>query len=169
MWRYHDLTIFGLRGLFEYGVVHNPDDILIQLIREGVRPMLAVAETYRPIKRVLISYGGSMSSAKAMKHFIQSALWPDQVIKIVCFDKKPEEAEKLLGDAQAYCQSHGTDAETELVSEPPRDSLIEHATGWNADIIVMGSTARSRMARFVLGDTALQTIQTAHIPLYLAR
>ena len=169
LWRYHDLTIFGLQGLFEYGVVHNPDDMLIQLIREGVRPLLAVAEAYRPVKRVLIAYHGSMPSAKAMKHFIQSNLWSDYVMKIVCFDKEREEADQLLGDAQMYCRSHGYDVETELVDAPPRDSLIDHATQWKADIIVMGSSARSRMSRYVLGDTALNAIQTAHIPLYLAR
>ena len=169
LWRYHDLTIFGLRGLFEYGVVQNPDDMLIQIIREGVRPLLAVAETYRPVKRVLIAYNGSMPSAKAMKHFIQYALWPDLVIKIVCFDMEGEEADQLLEDAQGYCRSHGYDVETELVNAPPRDSLIDHATQWKADIIVMGSSAHSRMSRFVFGDTALNIIQTAHIPLYLAR
>ncbi len=169
LWRYHDLTIFGLRGMFEYGVVHNPDDMLIQLIREGVRPLLAVAEEYRPVKRVLIAFNGSMPSAKAMKRFIQSNLWPDQVLKIVCFDKDRKEADQLLGDAQTYCGSHGIEVETELVNAPPRESLIDHASQWNADLIVMGSSARSRMSRYVLGDTALNTIQTAHIPLYIAR
>ena len=41
--RYHDLTIIGLRGLFEYGVVDNPDDQVIQLTHHGVRPIIAVS------------------------------------------------------------------------------------------------------------------------------
>ena len=37
LWRYCDLTIVGLQGLFEYELIHNPDDVLIQLIATGVR------------------------------------------------------------------------------------------------------------------------------------
>ena len=32
LWRYHDLTVIGLRGLFEYGVVHHPDDEIVRQI-----------------------------------------------------------------------------------------------------------------------------------------
>lgn len=167
--RYHDLTILGLKGLFEYGVVHNPDDYLISLIRQHVRPILAVAESHREIKRVLIAYDGSMPAAKAMKQFAQARLFDDLTVKIVCFHKKPEDAEKLLADADTYCRAHGLDVSAEYQEGTTRETLLPHAEEWNADLVVLGSSTKSRMRRYVLGDTCLHTIRHAHMPLYLSR
>lgn len=169
LWRYHDLTILGLRGLFEYGIIHNPADQLIKLIRVGVRPLLAVSETHRPIRKVLIAYQGSMGSAKAMKQWFQMAAWSEAEVRIVCFDREPQEAETLLAQAASYCAAHGRQVEVAHVEGSPRDQLLDYAKSVEADLIVMGSTARSRMARYVLGDTALTAIRNAEIPLFIAR
>ena len=75
--RYHDLMIFGLRSIFEYNVsavdlsVEEPKDTLARLIAAGVRPIIAVSDAFRPIRKVLIAYSGSMESAKTMKRFVQ--------------------------------------------------------------------------------------------------
>jgi nucleotide-binding universal stress UspA family protein len=58
-WRYQDLTLVGLRGLFEYGVLAEPQDALIRLITSGMRPILAVSSEYVPIERILVAYSGS--------------------------------------------------------------------------------------------------------------
>ncbi|MCZ6836015.1 MAG: universal stress protein [Planctomycetota bacterium] len=167
LWRYHDLTIFGMRGIFEYGIVHHPDDYIIQLIRSGVRPILAVSDEHHEVRKVLIAYDGSMHAAKAMKKFVQMRLWNDLQCKVVCFDKKPERAEILLVDAVNYCHVHGLDAHAECVEANAKEDLLEHAQAWGADLIVMGSSAKSRMTRFVLGDVCLNTIRQAHVPLFL--
>jgi nucleotide-binding universal stress UspA family protein len=71
--RYHDLMIIGLRSIFQYNIsihdlsIEEPKDTLARLIAAGVRPIIAVSDTFRPIQRVLIAYSGSMESAKAMK------------------------------------------------------------------------------------------------------
>lgn len=169
LWRYHDLTIAGLRGLFEYGVVHNPDDLLVQLISKGVRPILAVAKDYRLVRRVLVGYNGSMESAKALKRFIQTRLWPKITLKIVCFDMDEKEAGTLLADAVGYCDAHGYHAEQERVEGHPRDQLLEYARQWPADLIVMGSTSRARIFKHLLGDTTLHAVRHAEIPLFLTQ
>lgn len=168
-WRYHDFTVAGLRGLFEYGVVHNPDDELIRLLRRGVRPILAVAREYRPIKRVLIAYGGSMESAKAMKRFVQMQLWPDLQVRIACFERKHDEAEGLLADAATYCRAHDIEPETDRVTGDARHHLLDYATEWNADLIVMGASSRARIFKHLLGDTAIHCLRQAEIPLFLAQ
>ncbi len=167
LWRYHDLTIAGLRGLFEYGVVHNPDDVIVQLITKGVRPILAVAKSFRTVHRVLVAYNGSMESAKALKRFVQLRLWPRVALGIVCFERPSAESEALLSDAAHYCSVHGYEAETMLAEGSPRDRILEHAAGWKADLLVMGATSRVRILRHVLGDTALHVVRHAEIPVFL--
>ena len=168
-WRYHDLTIAGLRGLFEYGVVHSPDDEIIRLLSKGVRPILAVAKEYRQIKKALITYNGSMESAKAMKRFVQMRLWPDVEVQLVCFDKPADGAEKLLSESKSYCRAHGIDAIAEHVEGSPRDVILDFAEQIQADLIVLGSSSRARLLKQLLGDTVLHCLRNADIPLFLSQ
>jgi nucleotide-binding universal stress UspA family protein len=169
LWRYHDLTIIGLRGLFEYGVVHNPDDMIIKLIHRGVSPIIAVSSEYREVDRVLVAYNGSPEAAMAMKHFAQLRLWPDATIKLVCFDFEEKAAMPLLIDATAYLRAHGLEPEAESLPGGPKHGLLAHAQEWGADLVVMGSTSRGRIAKLMVGETALEVLMNADVPLFLSQ
>jgi nucleotide-binding universal stress UspA family protein len=167
-WRYNDLMIFGLRSMFEYGVVHNPDDTLARIVTHGISPIIAVSDHYRQIRRVLIAYNGSIVSSKAMKRFAQMRPWDDVQVKVASFGFEPDKAEPLLDDARTYLKVYGFDPETQCLESNPREGLVQHAADWNADLIVMGAAARSRLAKLILGDTALGTLANANLPLFLA-
>ncbi|MCP3905701.1 MAG: universal stress protein [Planctomycetes bacterium] len=169
LWRYNDLTIFGLRGLFDYGVVKHPDDEVIRLLAQGVRPIVAVSEVHRPIRRVLVAYSGSMESAKAMKRFVQMRLWPDVSIRIVVCDKRSGDAESLLENAAGYCRSHGYEPETESISGHPPQRLFAYAEEHDADLIVLGTSGRHKLLKLVLGDVATAAIKKSEVPLFLAQ
>jgi len=167
--RYHDLVVCGLQSLFEHGVVDEPHDELAMLVREGVRPLLAVSDKDRPIHRVLICYSGSMESAKTMRRFVHLRMWPEAKLKIVTFGKRKPEPEKLLADADEYCRAHGLETETEHIVEPPKAALLPYAQVWGADLIVMGNSAKSMLLRRILGETALYVMRNAEMPLFLAQ
>ncbi len=167
--RYHDLMIFGLRSVFEYDLALEPSDALAKLISGGVRPVLAISKEYRPIRRVLIAYSGSVESAKTMKRFVQFRLWPEAQLRIVTFGHEVNYAEQLVGEAADYCRAHGFEPEEAYVSKPPKDHLLPYATEWGADLIVVGNSAKSLMLRRIFGETALQVIQHADRPLFLAQ
>jgi nucleotide-binding universal stress UspA family protein len=169
LWRYHDLTIIGLRGLFEYGIVHHPDDEIIRLIARGVRPIIAVSHEHRPINRVLIAYNGSPESAMAMKRFAQTRLWPDATVKIACFGFDDEKALPLLADATTYLRAHGYEPEAESLPSYPKEGLLKHSRELKADLVVMGSTSRSRILKLVMGETALEALIHADVPLFLSQ
>jgi len=169
LWRYHDLTVIGLRGLFEYGVVHNPDDYVVQLMRHGVRPILAVSPEHRPVNRVLISYSGSMEAAKAMKRFAQLRLWPEATLKLVSFGFEEEQAMPLLIDAAGYLRAHGYDPEAESLPGTARAGLLSYADEWGADLIVMGSIWRSRIAKLVLGGATEAVLTKADVPVFVSQ
>jgi nucleotide-binding universal stress UspA family protein len=169
LWRYHDLTIIGLRGLFEYGVVHHPDDEIVRLIAHGVRPIIAVSNEHRPVNRVLIAYNGSPESAMAMKRFAQTRLWPDVTIKVACFGFDDDKALPLLTNAAAYLRAHGYEPEAESLPSYPKEGLLRHCREWKADLVVMGSTSRSRIMKLVMGETALEALIHADVPLFLSQ
>jgi len=167
--RYHDLTVFGLRSLFDYQLVESPEKDLIQLLSQGVRPILAVSSQYRPIRRVMIAYSGSMESAKAMRRFVQCRLWPDAALEIVHFSDKPDDSNFLLKDAAAYCQDHGFKVNTRMIIGKAHDQLLSTAQEIDADMIVMGNSIRSIWLRKVLGDTVTKTLTQADRPLFLSQ
>ena len=168
--RYHDIMIFGLRSIFEYDIsFEEPKDTLARLISAGVRPIVAVADKFRPIQKVMIAYNGSTESAKTMKRFVQLRLWPDAKLKIVTFQGSEDKAHKLLYDASEYCRAHGFHVESESNPGSPKEFLLPMATLWQADMIVLGNSARSLLLKRVLGETALHIIRNAERPLFLCQ
>jgi nucleotide-binding universal stress UspA family protein len=167
--RYCDVVVCGLRNLFAHGIVDEPPNELVRLVEEGVRPLIAVGEEYREIKRVLIAYSGSTESAKTMKRFIEQRHWPQATLKIVTFDSDREAGNERLAKAHRYCQLHGFQAEVETVEKSPSDSLLPYAQGWNADLIVLGNSARRLLLRRIFGETALNVVALADRPLFLSQ
>ena len=151
--RYYDLMIFGLRSLFDYDVAGTaPSDVLSRLVSQGVRPILAVSQEYRPIQRVLLAYSGSMESAKAIRRFMQLQLWPDLSIKVVTFEHAPQVANELLTDVADYCRAYGCDTEIEHVAGSAKELLLQHATDWNADIIIVGNSVSPELIQAFLRE-----------------
>jgi nucleotide-binding universal stress UspA family protein len=168
--RYHDLMVFGLRSVFEYDfLAGDPESLLIRLVSAGVRPLIAVSEKYRSISRVLIAYSGSMESAKAMKRFVQMRLWPDAELRLFTFHPSSDKAHELLVAAEDYCRTHGYRVTHDYNPGSPKMLLLAAANLWQADMIVMGNSARNVLLRKVLGDTLLGTLRDTRIPLFLAQ
>ncbi len=166
--RYHDVIVCGLKNLFAHGIVDEPPNELVRMVEEGVRPLIAVGEEFREIKRVLIAYSGSTESAKTMKRFVQFRHWPSAALRIVTFDRDQDAAEERLAKAKRYCQLHDLEPETEAVQESALDSLLPYAHGWNADMIVMGNSAKRLLLRRLFGETALHVVAQSDRPLFLS-
>lgn len=167
--RYHDMCVFGLHGLFEHDVVPEPRDALERLVSQGVRPILAVAEQYRPIRRVLVAYSGSLESAKTFKHFVHSGLHVDVPVRIVHFGDDARAAARRLEKAAAFFVAHGRAVETDHAGGSADRDLLPYAKQWNADLIVAGNSAKNLLLRRVFGETALRLLRESPLPLYLAQ
>lgn len=167
--RYHDLCVFGLHGLFEHGVVPEPSDALERLVADGVRPILAVPEEDRPIRRVLVAYSGSLESAKTFKQFVHSGLYPDAAVRIVCFNDDASAAARRVEMAGGYFRAHGRTVDTDAVDGDPRHELVPYAQQWGADLIVAGNSAKNLLLRKLFGETALKLLRASPLPLYLSQ
>jgi len=167
--RYHDMCVFGLRGLFEHDVVPEPRDALERLVSDGVRPILAVTEDYRPIRRVLVAYSGSLESAKTFKHFVHSGLYAEAPVRIVHFGDDAATAARRLEKAAGYFAAHGRSVETDHAAGDAAKELIPYAQAWQADLIVAGNSAKNLLLRRIFGETALQLLRESPLPLYLAQ
>jgi nucleotide-binding universal stress UspA family protein len=159
--RYHDLTVVALPAA-------SPGAVM-QLISRGVRPILAVPSTARPVQRVLIAYGGSHEAATALRQFMQLRPWPDALVRVATFAGDEDQARSLLDDAAAYCAAHDCAVETDWIAGDPRLELLAYARGWSADLIVAGNSSRTVILQKILGDTAFELLRQADCPLFLAQ
>lgn len=167
--RYHDMCVFGLRGLFEHDAAPEPRDALEKLVSHGVRPILAVADQHRPIRRVLVAYSGSLESAKTFKHFVHSGLYADALVRIVHFGDDPQAGGRRLEKAAAFFSVHGRAVEIDNATGSASRDLLAYAEAWKADLIVAGNSARNLLLRRAFGETALRLIRESSLPLYLAQ
>ncbi|MFO0901825.1 MAG: universal stress protein [Pirellulales bacterium] len=179
--RYHDLTILGLRSLLERrgggeGAgetgeegTGEPGETLARLVAAGVRPILAVAPEYRAIRRVLVAYSGSMESAKTLRQYLQLHPFRDAEMRIVVFGHEPARATRLLEGARQYCRAHGFAPQLVHLSGAPHDQILPYARDWDADLIVLGNSAKNLMMRRVLGETALHVMRHSRCPLFLSQ
>ncbi len=171
--RYHDLTVLGLKGVFEYDVPGMPEEdpslTLVSLLSGGVRPILAVPREYREVRRVMVAYSGSVESASTLREFLQLRPWKDVELRVVTMGDETERCTNRLGHVEAYCAAHGVAAELVHVPKAPQDHLLEEVEGWGADLLVLGNSARNILLRRMMGETALRVIREAEVPLFLSQ
>lgn len=171
--RQHDLMVFGLRSLFDYGVLgdetYDPAEVLARLSAEGSSPILATSDAYRPIRRVMMCYSPSMESARMLKRLVPLQLWPESEVCIACFTPHAEDAESLLSEAEDYCRSHGVCAKFRHVEEDLGVRALAEAAEWDADLIAMAHHGpRTWLVRRLFGDAILDVLQNADRPILLA-
>jgi nucleotide-binding universal stress UspA family protein len=171
--RYNDLMIFGLRSMFEYDVLGgddvDPARMLNGLAKAGVSPILAVSEAYRPIRRALLAYDGSLQAAEVMKQFVRLNLWPGVWLRLMTCDGREAEWRPLLADAQDYCRAYGIETDTAHRSSATHEAILQEASDWDADLIVLGSSGRGAFATRVFGSTTIRVLRRADRPLFISR
>jgi nucleotide-binding universal stress UspA family protein len=52
---------------------------------------------------------------------------------------------------------------------PPENSLLQHATEWKADVIVVGNSVKRVWLKKLFGETAMHVIQNATVPLFVSQ
>jgi nucleotide-binding universal stress UspA family protein len=167
--RYHDLVAFGVPGILAFGHPSQSQGLLGPLVTNGVRPLLAVAAEYRPVRRVMIAYSGSRESAKAMRRFAQIDPWPGVTLDIVTFNQPEPAARTLLEDAADYCEDRGFEVRTARSPSKPREGILQYAAEHDVDLIVMGYSVRTKLARKLMGENGLHVLQHTERSVFLSQ
>src|SRR5262245_4865505 len=66
-----------------------------------------------------------------------------------------------LGSARVKSLFPEWEARAEYLTGLPADALVEQATSWNADLIVVGSQGRSALGRLFLGSVSRRVVTEA--------
>ncbi|HEY5755675.1 MAG TPA: universal stress protein [Steroidobacter sp.] len=83
-----------------------------------------------------------------------------------------ETGKATLEDVQAIANNQGAEVDVELletIGGRASDCIVEAATKWHADLIVMGTHGRRGMSRLTMGSDAELVVRSTPVPVLLVR
>jgi nucleotide-binding universal stress UspA family protein len=84
-------------------------------------------------------------------------------------DKEARAAQQYLDARRSDLERDGIIVETQVVSGPPAQAIVDFASANHAGVIVMSTHGRSGATRWALGSVADQVLHGTHTPLLLVR
>jgi nucleotide-binding universal stress UspA family protein len=189
-----DLLVVGTRqhhGLQRWveGTVSEP------LTRRLRCPMLVVPENYSTTdghlpERILFAVDGSLQSMSALQYGIRFATPDTDLRAVYVIDRAVrlsdffpndwlegafiDEGKHALAAAEPVLAGVSTRTSTALVrtgrtSDDVAHTIVREASGWDAQLIVMGTHGSRGMARWILGSVAGRVAHITQTPLLLIR
>jgi nucleotide-binding universal stress UspA family protein len=129
-------------------------------------PFLATPE------RVLVAWDGSREAARAVTDAVPFLKRAEQV-QLLTVVRKSEELDNFDGDSEIvqHLRRHGVVAELRHIQDPAADDasvLLDQATVFDADLIVMGAYGRSPMIEHVFGGVTRGLLARGSFPVLLS-
>jgi len=76
-----------------------------------------------------------------------------------------KEAARFLESSVNHLQNKTI--ETKVLEGDPADEILEFATSWNADLIIMGTHSHSGLENLFMGNVAVEVVKHAKIPVLI--
>jgi len=124
-------------------------------------------------KRVVVAWDASREATRALSE-ADDILAGSEQITIVTIDAKPKmfgHGDQPGANIAAHLSRRGLPAEVRNVDSmgrPASLAIMEEATALNADLVVMGGYAHSRLRELVFGGATRDLLRTATVPLLMA-
>lgn len=124
-------------------------------------------------KRVVVAWDASREATRALSE-AQSLLDSSDQITVVTVDAKPKmfgHGDQPGANIAAHLSRRGLKAEVRNVDSMGRSAsaaILEEAQTLNADLVVMGGYAHSRLRELVFGGATRELLRTATVPLLMA-
>jgi nucleotide-binding universal stress UspA family protein len=136
------------------------------------RPVFIVPRAFVPqhLKSVMVGWDGGQPAARAVGDALPLLMMSDRVEVVTVGDvsrAKHMSSENMV----RHLARHGIRAE---LTNHPRDgrdiahTLLSHATGTGADLVVMGGYGHSRLREIMLGGTTRSILGTTTVPVLMS-
>ena len=169
--KYHDLLVLGKVPHLFYSHPYQQTLTIGALLKETVGAALVVTESYAPVRRVLVAHDDSPQSALALRSLVHLRPFGSEVkIDIVNVHKQKRSAESghVLEKARAYLRIHGMEANAvSIQSDDPFGAIVESATQYGADLLVLGIHVVAPLTKLAFGSTTASFLDSVPVPLWL--
>jgi nucleotide-binding universal stress UspA family protein len=144
-------------------------------------------------RRILAAVDGSEPSNVALRHAVRLAVEQGAQLRIVHVTQDPywyftaadgsidvaaverawqENGKAILDAAAAIARAGGAEPEVALIERPGRrisEALVDEASHWGADLIVMGTNGRHGVEHLLLGSVAEGVMRVTTVPVLQLR
>ena len=168
--KFNDLLIVGNDPHFFYSHPDKHTHTLARIIEHTIGPTLVVSDRHREVKKVLFATDGSNEAARAIRRFIHLAPFgSDLEVRVLNIaDEKSSDSKLLLEMYTDYIDVHGFNVSSKaLIDSSPKDSIMQEAETWEADLIVMGAHTRTTFRAEKLGETTGHILDQAGLPVFI--
>lgn len=164
--KFHDFIVIGKQTSFEYNASETYGT-LQRVLRNGLIPVLAVPDSVREIKKVLVAYDNSIPASKAVHMFLLLGIWNACDITLLTVNDDAEAAQGLLDNLEEFFESYGIKPNLTTQSGHPDTSVKSYIAENDIDMLVMGAYGRKSVREFFVGSVTQHLIQETTIPLFL--
>lgn len=163
-----DLIVLGLRTHFDYGCRDRSDETLVQVIKQGSRPVVAVPSAPATGDAVVVAYDGSLQAARTLAAFEASGLGRPHPVHVVGIAGAHPEIARHVDQAVEFLRRHEVDARPRVVesARSPASALLEEVGRSGAGLLVMGAFGQPVMREFFLGSVTRTVLEQSPVPVF---
>ncbi|MFO1018316.1 MAG: universal stress protein [Hyphomonadaceae bacterium] len=172
--RYADVAI--MTRPTEGAGVELREEIIEGVLFHSGRPALIVPPNWKGAtigKRVVVAWDASREATRALSE-AQALLEKADKVTVVTVDAKPKmfgHGDQPGANIAAHLSRRGLPADVRNVDSMGRSAslaILEEATALDADLVVMGGYAHSRLRELVFGGATRELLRSANVPLLMA-
>ena len=164
-----DITLIPKKTRFRFVTQDGPDDTLVQVLRRGRRPVVAVPDVLPEGDSVVVAYDGGMASADALQSFASSGLGSGATVSVVSISDKRETAILRAEEAARFLAFHDVTARPRpvpIAAGHEADALRAVVADVNARMVVMGAFSHGQAREWLRRSTTIRMLQSEERLLY---
>lgn len=142
---------------------------LERIVRSSGVPVFVAARAFKPIRKVLVAYDGSISVRRAIEHMSQSPVFDGLAATILHVDNGGGSLSAGLKDTTQTLHEAGIETTSRVVPGEPEDALQRIAESEGFDLLVMGAYGHTRIRSLIIGSITTAMIRSVRIPVLLYR
>lgn len=164
-----DLIVMGKRGRRKQADFDSLElgSNLERVARAVHKPLLVTARDFRPIRRFVIAYDDSASTARALEYITRHPLLKGLECHVVMIGSVSAKIRNTLTEVAGTLEGAGFSVHTALKIGPRDEVITAYVEAREMDLIVMGAYRHSRIHDLILGGTTTSVIRSCRIPLLL--
>jgi hypothetical protein len=166
--QFHDLVVTSLPTAQDAKSEHSnlAAGELIDLLFQGVQPLLVLRDASQSVRRVLLVSDGAGASARAIREFLRQNLFPEAELRLLAIGTTEQRARNSLREMFDYCRGRRAAMESGWICGSPQKVVVPYALKWGADLVVLGVTRKSRMVRRLFGEPAQRLLEDTNLAFY---
>lgn len=165
--KFHDFIIIGQKTFFRYNVRHEPGNTLDRILHNGLTGVLAVPDSVRQIKKVLVAYDNSVQVTKAIQMFLLLHIWNQCDVTLLNVNNSASRSIQLLGRLGDYFKRYGVQTEKVHLRGRADEAILSYIREHEVDLLVMGAYGKRSVSEFVFGSVTKSLVAQAGIPLFI--